>query len=61
MKDLTVIIPIEVLDTTEKQELFIAALSRGGEKKRKIMSNAAKTARFVKTDNNPPQKVKKQY
>ena len=26
MKDLTVIIPIEVLDTTEKQELFIAAL-----------------------------------
>ena len=27
MKDLTVIIPIEVLDTAEKQELFIAALS----------------------------------
>ena len=27
MKDLTVIIPIEVLDTTEKQELFVAALS----------------------------------
>ena len=27
MKDLTVIIPIEVLDTEEKQELFIAALS----------------------------------
>ena len=27
MKDLTVIIPIEVLDTTEKQELFIEALS----------------------------------
>ena len=31
------------------------------EKKQKIMSNAAESARFVKTDNNPPQKVKKQY
>ena len=27
MKDLTVIIPIEVLDTTEKQELFVKALT----------------------------------
>lgn len=39
---------------------FITIFSRTEEKK-KIMSNAAESARFVKTDNNPPQKVKKQY
>ena len=40
---------------------FITIFSRSEEKKQKIMSNAAESARFVKTDNNPPQKVKKQY